>query len=108
MPFGCSLNGELQEYYMGEGGGFPRVWAVVSQVSPSCPWLVPNTKGVPECELTNLWLVLDAGLCNKIIVPLPSLIPEPQHAPSTPFSVESWERAPSSKQFRCLAFLEPS
>ncbi len=37
----------------------------------------PNTKGVPECELTNLWLVLDAGLCNKIIVPLPSLLPEP-------------------------------
>ncbi len=41
----------------------------------------PNTKGVPECELTNLWLVLDAGPCNKIIIPLPSLIPEPQHAP---------------------------
>jgi hypothetical protein len=41
----------------------------------------PNTKGVPKCELTNLWLVLDAGPCNKIIVPLPSLIPEPQHAP---------------------------
>jgi hypothetical protein len=24
-----------REYYMGEGGGFPRVRAVVSQVSPS-------------------------------------------------------------------------
>jgi hypothetical protein len=24
-----------REYYMGQGGGFPRVWAVVSQVSPS-------------------------------------------------------------------------
>jgi hypothetical protein len=23
-----------KEYYMGEGGGFPRVWAMVSQVSP--------------------------------------------------------------------------
>jgi hypothetical protein len=23
-----------REYYMGEGGGFPRVWAVVSQVNP--------------------------------------------------------------------------
>jgi hypothetical protein len=68
----------------------------------------PNTKGVPECELTNLWLVLDAGPCNKIIVPLPSLIPEPQHTPSNPSSVENWERAPSSKQFHCLAFLEPS
>jgi hypothetical protein len=27
-------------YYMGEGVGFPRVRAVVSQVSQSCPWLV--------------------------------------------------------------------
>jgi hypothetical protein len=29
-----------REYYMGEGGGFPRVRAVVSQVNPCCPWLV--------------------------------------------------------------------
>jgi hypothetical protein len=39
-PFGCSCRGDAQEYYMGEGGGFPRVRAVVSQVSPCCPWLV--------------------------------------------------------------------
>jgi hypothetical protein len=25
-----------------------------------CPWLVPTPKSVPECELTLLWLVLDA------------------------------------------------
>jgi hypothetical protein len=43
-----------REYYMGEGGGFPRVWAVVSQVSPVLPVACPSTKGVPECELTNL------------------------------------------------------
>jgi hypothetical protein len=29
-----------REYYMGEGGGFPRVWDVVSQVSPCCPNMV--------------------------------------------------------------------
>jgi hypothetical protein len=34
-----------KEYYKGEGGGFPRVWAVVSQVSPSYPWLVLTPKG---------------------------------------------------------------
>jgi hypothetical protein len=34
-----------REYYKGEGGGFPQVQAVVSQVSPSCPWLVPTPKG---------------------------------------------------------------
>jgi hypothetical protein len=34
------------EYYMGEGGGFPRVWAVVSLVSPKSPVACPSTKGV--------------------------------------------------------------
>jgi hypothetical protein len=43
-------------YYMGEGGGFPRVRAMVSQVSPELPVACPSTKGTPECELTN-WLV---------------------------------------------------
>jgi hypothetical protein len=32
------------EYYMGEGGGFPRVQAMVSQVSMCCPWLVPTPR----------------------------------------------------------------
>jgi hypothetical protein len=27
-------------YYKGEGGGFPKVWAVVSLMCPSCLWLV--------------------------------------------------------------------
>jgi hypothetical protein len=35
----CHLNvastASCREYYMGEGGGFPRVWAVVSLVGPS-------------------------------------------------------------------------
>jgi len=31
---------QRREYYMGECGGFPRVRAVVSQVSLCCPWLV--------------------------------------------------------------------
>jgi hypothetical protein len=42
------------EYYMGEGGGFPRVRAVVSLVSPELPVACLSTKGVPEGELTNL------------------------------------------------------
>jgi hypothetical protein len=108
VPFGCGLHEELQRIlYRG------RWWLPLSpgrgeSSESKLPVACPNTKGVPECELTNLWLVLDARPCNKIIVPLPSLIPEPQHAPSTPSSAESWERASSSKQFRCLAFLKPS
>jgi hypothetical protein len=39
---------------MGEGGGFPRVRAVLSQVSPELPMACPSTKGAPERHLTNL------------------------------------------------------
>jgi hypothetical protein len=41
-------------YDMGEGGGFPRVWAMGSQLSPELPMACPNTEGAPKCELTNL------------------------------------------------------
>jgi hypothetical protein len=41
-------------YYMGEGGGFPQVRAVVSQVNLELPVVCPSTKGAPKCELTNL------------------------------------------------------
>jgi hypothetical protein len=37
---------QRRKYYMGEGGGFPRVRAVVSQVSPRLPVACPNTKRV--------------------------------------------------------------
>jgi hypothetical protein len=46
LPFRCGLGGELHRYYKGEGGGFPRVRAVVSQVSPRLPMARPNTKRV--------------------------------------------------------------
>jgi len=46
------------EYYMGEGGGFPRVWAVVSLVSPKLPMAYLNTKGAPKIVLTNLLVSL--------------------------------------------------
>jgi hypothetical protein len=57
---------QRREYYMGEGGGFPRVRAMVSQVSPGrgessesvLPVACPNIKSVSEGELTNSWLVL--------------------------------------------------
>jgi hypothetical protein len=39
---------------MGEGGGFPRVRAVVSLVSPELPVACLSIKGVLENELTNL------------------------------------------------------
>jgi hypothetical protein len=39
---------------MEEGGGFPRVQAVVSLVSPRLFVACPSTKSALECELTNL------------------------------------------------------
>ncbi len=43
-----------KEYYMGEGGGFPRVRAVMSLVSPKSLVTCPSTKGAPKSDLTNL------------------------------------------------------
>jgi len=43
-----------RKYYMGEGGGFPRIRAVVSLVSPKLPMVYPSTKGALVSELTNL------------------------------------------------------
>jgi hypothetical protein len=69
------------EYYMGEGGGFLRVWAVVSLMSPELPVACPNTKVLQNDASSSKWIRL---------VTLPSPIPELQHAPpSTPFSAVS-------------------
>jgi len=50
-----------REYYMGEGGGFPWVRAVMSLMSPKLLVTCPSTKGVVECELTNFVSWFDAG-----------------------------------------------
>jgi hypothetical protein len=50
----ASVAESCKKYYMGEGGGFPRVQAVVSQVSPRLPVACLSTKGAPKCDLTNL------------------------------------------------------
>jgi hypothetical protein len=39
--------GRCRVYYMGEGGGFPQVRAVVSLVNPKSPVARPSTKGAP-------------------------------------------------------------
>jgi hypothetical protein len=44
VPFGCSFDGELHRILYGGRWWLPRVRAVVNQVSPSCPWLVPTPK----------------------------------------------------------------
>ncbi len=46
MSFGCGPMERCREYYMGEGVGFPQVWAVVSLVSPRLPVACISTKSV--------------------------------------------------------------
>jgi hypothetical protein len=54
MTFGCSLSGELQRILYGGRWWFPpspgRGESSESKLLVACP----NTKGVPECELTHL------------------------------------------------------
>jgi hypothetical protein len=50
-------------YYKGEGGGFPQVWAMVSLVGLSCPWLVLTPKVLQLC--TNYFVLI---LCRSVWV----------------------------------------
>jgi hypothetical protein len=47
-----------REYYKGEGGGFPRVRAVVCLVVQSARGLSLHPRVSRKCELTTLWFVL--------------------------------------------------
>jgi hypothetical protein len=65
-PFGCRCRGERHKvYYMGEGGGFPRVQVVVNHVSPKLPVACLSTKSAPKSELTNLLVNLIQVRVNK-------------------------------------------
>jgi hypothetical protein len=74
-----------REYYKGEGGGVPPSPGRGESSESKSPVTCPNTQRGAKWVLTNLWLVLDARPCNKIIVPLPSLISGLLARPSTPF-----------------------
>jgi len=58
--FGCSLNRALQRILCGGRWWLPPNPGRGESYGPKCPWLVLTPKGVPECELTTLWFVLDA------------------------------------------------
>jgi hypothetical protein len=60
VPFGCSSHGELQRILYGGRWWLPPSPGRGESSVSKCLWLVPTPKGVPECELTLLWLVLDA------------------------------------------------
>jgi len=103
-PFECSLHRELQRILYGGRWWLPPSPGHGESSESKCPWLVPTPKGVPECELTLLWLVLDADSSEMILVPHPSLIPGLLTRPSTPFSAGSreWPSSPNFPQFNVL------
>jgi hypothetical protein len=84
-PFGCSLRRVTQSILYGGRWWLPPSPGCDESSESKCPWLVPTPKGVLECELTLLWLVLDADSSEIILVPLPSLISGLLARPSTPF-----------------------
>jgi len=60
-PFGCSLGGALQRIIYGGRWWLPPSPGRGESCVSKCPWFVATPKGVPECELTTLWFVLDAN-----------------------------------------------
>jgi hypothetical protein len=84
-PFGCSLCGVTQSILYEGRWWLPPSPGRGESSECKCPWFVPTPKGVPERELTLLWLVLDVDSSDIILVPLPSLIPRLLARPSTPF-----------------------
>ncbi len=59
-PLGCSVRGVTQRILYGGRWWLPPSPGRGESSVSKCSWLVPTLKGVPECELTLLWLVLDA------------------------------------------------
>jgi len=65
-PFGCGFRGVMHKILCGGRWWLPPSPGRGESSVSKCPWLVPTPKGVPECELTFLWLALDVDL-NLII-----------------------------------------
>jgi hypothetical protein len=59
-PFGCGSRRVTQRILYGGRWWLPPSSGCGESSVSRCPWLVPTPKGVLECELTLLWLVLDA------------------------------------------------
>jgi hypothetical protein len=84
-----------REYYKGDGGGFPQVWAMVSLVSPSCSWFILTPKVFQLCT-NHLVLVL----CKFVwVVEAWQFFLVPSRSSSTPFYpskvMQARERAPT-------------
>jgi hypothetical protein len=64
VTFECRCSGVTQRILYGRRWWLPPSPGRGESSEFVLPVACPNTKGGPECELTNLWLVCDAGSCN--------------------------------------------
>jgi hypothetical protein len=88
-----------REYYKGEGGGFPQVWAVVSLVSPSCPWLILAPKVLQLCT-NHLVLVL----CRSVwVIEACQFFLVPSRSSSTPLYLSKVLRAKERAPTPCFS-----
>jgi hypothetical protein len=83
-------------YYKGEGGGFLQVWAMVSLVCPSCPWLVLAPNVLQLCTNHFVWALCKSvwviEACHFVLVPsrssstplYPSIVLRVRERASTP------------------------
>jgi len=85
VSFGCNFGGELQRVLYEGRWWLPSSPGRGESSVSKCLWLVPTPKGVHECELTLLWLVLDVDSSEIIRVPRRNLISGLLACPSTPF-----------------------
>jgi hypothetical protein len=60
VPFGCSLDGELQRILYGGRWWLPLSPGRGESCVSKCPWQVPTPKGVPNAKLTSWGWFLDA------------------------------------------------
>ncbi len=102
-----SLRGRTQRILYGGRWRFPSSPGRGESSESKCPWLLPTPKGVLGCELTLLWLVLNADSCEIIIVPLPSLIPGLLAHPSYPLLVLEVGSGLQVPTFRNSTYLNP-
>jgi hypothetical protein len=68
-PFGCSLHGVTQSILYGRRWWLPPSPGHGESSESVLPVACPNTTSDPECGLTTLWLVFDAGLSKWIVCP---------------------------------------
>jgi len=85
VPFGCGSRGTTQRILYGGKWWLPPSLGHGESSESKVTHGLSQHQMNAEWVLTNLWLVLDAGPCNKIIVPLPSLIPGLLARPFYPF-----------------------